>query len=305
MPITLYESFRAVFYTPFYLVHALDHYRRHGLDVRLGTSPDLAGVAGQLQSGEADVFWGGPMRVMLMRDRDPSCDVVGFAEVVTRDPFFLVGREPRPEFRLTDLATVRVATVSEVPTPWMCLQDDLRRVGIDPSTLDRIDGHTMSENAQALRAGSIDVAQLFQPMVETLLAEGAGHVWYAQASRGPCSYTTLYAMRPWLARNPDTALAMTRAIHDTQRWLHAHDAATIADAVADFFRDCPRPILVRAIARYLELGVWGRDPRLPRVGFERLRGCLLSGGLIGRAIAFEDAVDNSYAEAAVGSTAAD
>jgi NitT/TauT family transport system substrate-binding protein len=57
---------------------------------------------------------------------------------VTRDPFLLLGREPRPDFVLRDLLDVRVATVSEVPTPWMCLQEDLRRAGITPSDLTRV-----------------------------------------------------------------------------------------------------------------------------------------------------------------------
>jgi NitT/TauT family transport system substrate-binding protein len=31
---------------------------------------------------------------------------------------------------------MRIATVSEVPTPWLCLQEDLRQAGIDPARLD-------------------------------------------------------------------------------------------------------------------------------------------------------------------------
>ena len=56
---------------------------------------------------------------------------------MTRDPFFLIGREPRPDFALADLYGKRVATVSEVPTPWLCLQEDMRRVGLDPDALPR------------------------------------------------------------------------------------------------------------------------------------------------------------------------
>ena len=54
--------------------------------------------------GTVDVCWGGPMRVMQAYQQIPGCDLVSFAEVVTRDPFLLVGREPRPEFDLRDLA---------------------------------------------------------------------------------------------------------------------------------------------------------------------------------------------------------
>ena len=131
MAIILYESFRAVFYLPFYLAHALGAYEAEDVPVTLGTSPDLESVAAQLRSGEADVYWGGPMRIMMNHDRDPDCAIVGFCEAISRDPFLLIGREPRPQFRMADLTEITLATVSEVPTPWMCLQDDLRRDGLD------------------------------------------------------------------------------------------------------------------------------------------------------------------------------
>ena len=47
---------------------------------------------------------------------------------------------------------------------------------------------------------------------------------------------------------------------------------------------------------YLSLGIWGRNPRLPKSGYERLKAGLLSSGLIAKATSFEDAVDNSLAE---------
>lgn len=169
MPITIYESFRAVFYTPFYLPHALGAYEAEGLDVQLGTSPSLDYVAAHLRDGEADVYWGGPMRIMVNRDRDPGCEIVGFCEAVTRDPFFLIGSRPKPEFDFADLMGVTLATVSEVPTPWMCLQDDLRRAGVDPDAVDRVTDASMAANAAALCTGEVDVAQLFQPHVEELL----------------------------------------------------------------------------------------------------------------------------------------
>lgn len=75
---------------------------------------------------------------MQTYDSRPDCDLVCFAEAVARDPFFLIGREPRPGFTLADLFGKRIATVSEVPTPWLCLQEDLRRAGFDPDKLPRL-----------------------------------------------------------------------------------------------------------------------------------------------------------------------
>ncbi len=299
MPITVYESFRAIFYTPFYLPHALGAYTAEGVDVTLATSPDTGDVAAHLESQQADVYWGGPMRIMMNRDRNAAVDIVGFCEAVTRDPFFLVGNRPNPDFTLNDLTTVTVGTVSEVPTPWMCLQDDLRRAEIAPAAVNRVTDASMAENVAALRDGRIDVAQLFQPDVETLLQSGVGHIWYAAADRGPCTYTTLYTIRRTLEAKADELHRMTRAMYRAQKWLHAHTGPEIADTVAEFFPDCPAEILAGAIDRYKAVGVWGRNPILPRAGFDRLSAALLSGGLIGKPIPFEACVDMRFAAAVI------
>jgi len=246
--------------------------------------------------GAVDVCWGGPMRVMQAYQQMPDCDLVSFAEVVTRDPFLLVGREPRPNFSLRDLLGVRVATVSEVPTPWMCLQEDLRRTGIDPATLTRVAHAGMAGNVAALRRGDLDVVQMFEPFAAALLADGVGHLWYAQASRGPTSYTTFYARRALLDHRRDELLCMVRAIYRTQKWLAAADGEAIAAAIAGYFEDVPSAIRVAACKRYKSLGIWGGDPWLPRVGYERLRASLVSGGFVSPGAPYELAVDNSLAE---------
>jgi NitT/TauT family transport system substrate-binding protein len=250
-------------------------------------------------SGEVDVNWGGPMRVMQTYHQDPGCDLVSFAEVVTRDPFLLVGRQARPDFSVRDLAGVRLASVSEVPTPWMCLQEDLRRAGVAPGTIDRVADGTMAENCVALLAGSVDVVQLFEPFVSALLAEHGCHVWYAQASRGPTSYTTFYTRRPTLSGRRDELRRMVRAIYKTQRWVAGASGAAIAEAVHGFFPDTSPAILETACARYKALGIWGNNPVMPRVGYDRLLSSLVSGGLVNPGTPFSVAVDNSIAEAVI------
>ena len=92
---------------------------------------------------------------------------------------------------------------------------------------------------------------------------------------------------------------MTRAIYRTQKWLHTHSAADIAAQTAQFFPDISPKILEGLTGRYLALGIWGRNPILPRAGFERLRDAMFSGGFIGREIPYEECVELSLAEAAI------
>ena len=298
MRLKLFENYRFVLYAPFYAAHAIGAYADEGLDVELLPSPGTGRAEAALAAGEVDVIWMGPIRVMKHHDDNPQSPLVAFAEVVCRDPFSLVGAKPNPEFRLADLARLRFASTSEVPTPWLCLEQDLRDAGIDPASLPRITGRSMPDNVAALADGSIDVAQLFEPFVEQAVADG-GHVWYPASARGRTSYTVFVTRRDRLAADPEPFRRMVRAIYRTQRWADAEPPAAIAAAIADYFPALDRGVLTRALARYKEQGVWGTDPVLPEAGFDRLRRALLGSGFLSREVPFADCVDNRLAKAAI------
>src|SRR6266481_92355 len=134
---------------------ALGAFDQEGVEVRLVSAPSPGEAPNALFYGTVDVAWGGPMRVNQIYDQRAHCDLVCFGEAVTRDPFMLVGQVPRPNFRLAVLMAVRIATVTEVPTPWLCLQEDLRRAGLDPDRLDRVADGGITDNSAALRRGEV------------------------------------------------------------------------------------------------------------------------------------------------------
>jgi NitT/TauT family transport system substrate-binding protein len=250
-------------------------------------------------AGEVEVMWMGPIRVMKHHDEHPDSPLTAFAEVVCRDPFSLVGRRPNPEFAFPDLLGQRFASTAEVPTPWLCLEQDLRDAGVEPARLDRILDRGMPESIAGLRDGSVDVAQLFEPFVETALAKAGGHLWYAASSRGRTSYTVFVARRDRLAADPEPFRRMVRAMYRTQRWVAEASTERLAETIASYFPALDRGVLARALARYKAQGVWGTDPVLPEAGFDRLRRALLGSGFLKREVPFAECVDNRLAEAAV------
>lgn len=298
MALVVQESLRALFYAPYYAALALGAYEKEGLEVRLVSARSPGQAPNALFHGTADVVWGGPMRVNQIYDQRAHCDLVCFGEAVTRDPFLVVGRTARPNFRLGVLRTMRLGIVTEVPTPWLCLQDDLRRAGIDPDAISRVDDRSMADNMAALRYGELDAVQLFQPLAEQLIASGDGHLWYAAASRGPCSYTTFYARYGVLEEKREEMLKLVRGLFRTQRWLHRSMPDTLADVIQPYFPSVPRALLSASLARYKALGIWGHDPILPRDGYERLVASLVAGGFAS-GTPYETAVDNSLAEQVV------
>jgi NitT/TauT family transport system substrate-binding protein len=297
--VRLSENFRALFYAPFYAAHATGAFADAGVEVELVPSPSPPMAAKALRAGEVDVMWGGPLRVMMTRDSEPHSDLVCFCDVVARDPFFIVGREPKPNFRFADLEGLRFASVSEVPTPWICLADDIRRAGVDPDQLARIADRTMEQNEAALRGGTLDAVHVFQPHAERLIAAGTGHVWYAAATRGLTAYTTLVTRRSVLEQRADELLKMTRAVHRTLGWFAATPAAEIAGKLGTYFPDVPTPLFAGAIDRYRKLKLWGSDPVIKREGYDRLHAAMRAAGALSKDIAFEDCVDTQLAKRAM------
>jgi NitT/TauT family transport system substrate-binding protein len=293
MYVRLSENFRAVFYAPFYATHALGFYNSEGVEVELLNSPAPAAAAAGLLDGSIDVSWGGPMRVMKARDDDPGSPMVCFCEVAARDPFFLVGKSRHTTFRLADLAQRKLGIVSEVPTPWLCLQHDLRLQDVDPARIDGVTGRTMADNLEALRRGELDVVQMFEPYVSMALAAGAGEVLYAASARGPTVYTTFLASRDSIRRNRAAFDAMVRATRRTLAWVAEHSAQELADAVAPYYPHVARELLASALQRYRDAGLWAHTPEVSRAGFARLAESLKSGGFISRLHAYEDCVEQS------------
>jgi NitT/TauT family transport system substrate-binding protein len=295
MPIRLSENFRALFYAPYYATMALGFYAREGVDVVLLPSAMPGVPVAGLRDGTIDIAWAGPMRVIKDRDQNRNSPLVCFAEMVGRDPFYLIGRPGAAtstgrEFALSDLRSLRLATVAEVPTPWLCLQHDLRTLGIDPSALRRIADRPMEANLEALRNRDIDVIQVFEPYASMALREGIGEVIYAASSRGPTLYTTFIATREGIARHGNAFAGMVRAVGRTQAWLGERGADALAGIAAPFFPGIAPEILLDSLRQYHAAGLWSATTAVSRQGFTQLADSLRSGGFIDNVPRYEDCV---------------
>lgn len=294
--IRLCENMRAFGYAPFYFALTEDYFARAGIEIELITSPSASQTGNMLLTGAADVSWGGPMRVMLHHQQDPSCTLVCFSQIVARDPFVLVGREPNSTFRFQDLLGRRVAVATEVPTPWLMFQDDVTRAGIDPADLRRTRDQPMEAHVTALLVGEADVVQVFEPYVDQLTQAGC-HVWHRFSNRGDIAYTTFYATRDFVARQRGACRLLVQGMAAAQQAFHAETAERIAASIQPFFSDTDAAVLRRIIQAYRNAGLWARTPSLPVASFVRLKAALLSGGLIERDFPFDVIVDAGLSSA--------
>lgn len=294
MKIRLYENLRTLSYAPYYLAEVWHHYAANGVQVETIPSPAPPETARGLIEGRVDVSWGGPMRVLLNHDTDPDCPLVCFGQVVGGDPFMLIGREPRPDFQFKDLCGLKVGVVSEVPTPWMTMQDDLGRAGIDPATIERGPTRTMSENVAALAAGELDVIQVMEPQAAIALSGHDAHLWHRFSIRGEVAFTTFYAPRAFVRTNPEICRALVAALEASIEQLYSTPAEQVGALLRPWFPDVDAARLSEAVHGYQAASLWTRDPAIAPAHLARLKAALLSGELIRRDIPFESVVDESF-----------
>ncbi|HKW91310.1 MAG TPA: ABC transporter substrate-binding protein [Methylomirabilota bacterium] len=294
--LTVLMPFHTPFYAPLPAGVALGHFADVGLDVTAVPAATFGkATVPALLAGDIEISLGGLMRSFELAGRTGQI-VVHFAEVCSRNGFFLMNREPRPAFRWTDLVGKTVLSFAEAPTPWQCMLTVLRRNGVDPAQV-RIERDLPGPEAvAAFRAGRADFLEQPQPVIEELLAARAGHLVASMGeATGPVPFTSYMTTPALIEREPDLVLRFSRAVYRTQRWLAQHTPPEIAKVIGPAFPGTRPEILERAVARYHGQETWSRDPLLRREGYDYLERILLDGGFIARGQRYEDLVNTDFA----------
>ena len=115
----LMETFRTVFYTPIYVTVAGGYLESEGLDVDFRTCPaTYPHPLSALNNGAADIVQSGIMRSIIASDWGAETVPRHFAEINSRDGFFVLGRQPAEVLDWSRFANSTVIPVGFSPMPW-------------------------------------------------------------------------------------------------------------------------------------------------------------------------------------------
>ena len=300
--IVVHEPFRSIFYAPQFVTLYGGHFAAEGLDVEVRTSTPAATSTSALIDGTGQVSLGGVMRSLDLADRGGP-RLVHFAEVNSRNGFFLLSREPRPRFAWSDLDGRTVLGFAEAPTPWQCMLTVLRRHGVDPGRVRIERTLPVREAIAAFRGGHGDFLETGQPFTEMLIADGAAHLVASMGvATGPLPFSSYMTTTAALSGQRDMLMGFTRALYRAQQWIAGASAAEIARLIAPAFPDVDPGVRQAVVARYLAQSTWARDPILRQPGYEYLQQILLDGGFIRHRHRYEDLIDTTLARAVTGSS---
>jgi NitT/TauT family transport system substrate-binding protein len=300
--LTVYEPFRSVFYAPQFVTLYGGHFAAESLEVEIRTAGAGATTTGALLDGTAQICLGGIMRSLDLADRGQPL-LPHFAEVNSRNGFFLLSRRPHASFAWRDLIGRTVLDFAEAPTPWQCLLTVLRRHGVDPATVRIERTLPVADAVAAFRAGRADFLEAGQPVTEELLESGDAHLTASMGdATGPVPFSSYMTTPRFLRDERETVVRFTRALYRAQRWMAAASADEIAALIAPAFPHITPDLRRRAVARYLAQSTWARQPLITVAGYEYLQQILLDGGFIRRRHDYADLIDDAIAREVVEKT---
>jgi len=204
-PLRLMEVFRTVFYTPIHVAVAGGFLESEGLDVTFSSCPpDLGTVPNALNQGAADISGSGVMRSIIESDSGAQTVLPHFAEINSRDGFFVLGREAGDNFRWDSLRGATVIPVGFSAMPWASFQFALRKNGVDPQSLTLIPGLSLPDAIAAFKSGQGDFIHLPEPAAEQVIADGTASLAVALGPvNGHIAYSSFAATETFLERNAE------------------------------------------------------------------------------------------------------
>ncbi len=301
-PLRLMETWRSIFYTPIYVSVAGGFLEREGLDVQFSTCPpQFPHPLSALHNDAADIVQSGIMRSIIASDWGAETVPQHFAKINSRDGFFILGREPQDTFDWESLRGSRVIPVGFSPMPWASFQYALRRHGLEPTDLDLLTGLSLDAAVAAFRDGRAEFVHVAEPVVQQLIADGAGHLLTALGpENGHLAYSSFAATHRFLEERAETAHRFTVGFARALHWLSSAEPEESAEAVSEYFPETSKEVLAASIARYQSLEQWPVNPVLGKPEYENLHDILLAAGMCRERHSYDKVVRPSIAEAAVG-----
>jgi len=299
--VKLSEVTHSIFYAPQYVALNLGYFEEEGLAVELINGQGADKVMTAVLSGQADIGFSGPEAAIYVYNEGKSDHAIVFAQLTKRDGSFLVGREPQPDFKWTDVKGKYIIGGRKGGVPEMTLEYVLKKNGIIPGEDVEVDTSVQfALMAGAFTGGTGDYVALFEPVASTLEREGRGYIVASIGKEsGEIPYTAYYAKKSYIEKNSDVIQKFTNAIYRGQIWVDTHTPEEVAEVLKDSFPDSDIELLTTVAKRYKDQDTWNKDPVMKKESLELLQEVMKEAGELEKEAPFEALVDNSFAQKAI------
>ena len=102
-----------------------------------------------------------------------------------------------------------------------------------------------------------------------------------------------------MEENPEIIQKFTNAVYRGQLWTENHTSGEIAEVIQSYFPENDVETLAGIIERYKSQDTWRATPVYSEEDFELFEDIMEEGGELTRRVAFDELIDNSFAQKAV------
>ena len=280
----------SAFYSPLLMTLAGGFLADEGLEYRYRLATPEDTVADNIKQGSCQLAQSAVATSFAELEQGVVPEIVHFAQINTRDGFFIAGREADEHFNWHKLSGRKVL-VDHFFQPLAMLKYGLHKQGVDFESLQVIDAGDVTAIDRAFREGVADYVHQQGPAPQQLEHDGLGHVVAAVGDAvGPVAFSSLCASREWL--ETDMAQAFMRAYRKAQAYVIEAPAVEIAarELECGFFPDIDPGVLASTVKAYQQLGCWQNDPNISKQAYNNLIDVFLFNGLISRRYEYDMAV---------------
>ncbi|HHW30592.1 MAG TPA: ABC transporter substrate-binding protein [Clostridiaceae bacterium] len=299
--IRLSEVTHSVFYAPQYVALTQGFFEEEGLEIELYNGQGADKVMNAVLTGQVEIGFAGPEASIYVYNEGREDYSVVFAQLTNGDGTFLMGREPDPDFKWSDVKGKTIIGGRKGGMPEIILQYVLRKNGLKPGEDVFIDT-TMQFAAMpgAFMGGQGDYVIIFEPTASEMEKEGKAYILASLGeSSGEVPYTAYFASKKYIEKNPDIIQKFTNAIYKGQLWVEKHTPEEIAKAIKPHFPDTDEEILATVAKRYKNQNTWKKDPILLEKDLGVLQKALQDAGELDKLAPYEKIVTTKFAEEAI------
>lgn len=295
------EVTHSIFYAPFYAAINLGYFEEEGIEIDLvnGGGSDQSMTA--LISNSADVALLGPETAVYVVNEGASNTPVIFGQLTKRDGSLLIGRNPEPDFKWSNLVGKEIIGGRRGGSPAMALQYAIEKVnnlpiGTGPDKVNINLDVAFNLVVGAFEAGTGDYCTMFEPTASEYVAAGKGYVVASVGEEcGEVPFTCFMAMRNYININEGQIEAFLRAVMKGYNYLMNATDDEIYEALAPSFSTSTRSSIVTSVQTYKRIDAWMSSPAMEESAYNRLLAIMTNAGELDKNVDFSKVVDNSYA----------
>lgn len=295
------EVTHSIFYAPFYAAINLGYFEEEGIEIDLvnGGGSDQSMTA--LISNSADVALLGPETAVYVVNEGASNTPVIFGQLTKRDGSLLIGRNPEPDFKWSNLVGKEIIGGRRGGSPAMALQYAIEKVnnlpiGTGPDKVNINLDVAFNLVVGAFEAGTGDYCTMFEPTASEYVAAGKGYVVASVGEEcGEVPFTCFMAMRSYINKNEGQIEAFLRAVMKGYNYLMNATDDEIYEALAPSFSTSTRSSIVTSVQTYKRIDAWMSSPAMEESAYNRLLAIMTNAGELDKNVDFSKVVDNSYA----------